>query len=257
MTVSQKPASRWINYLFVFAMLWMPIVALIGLLLTFSSNATAEASAALADTDRVTVTLEQNYAFVPTGAAVDASKSDTAFILYPGGLVDPSAYAVVASALAGSGYLTFITPMPLDLAVLNPNAAQVVINAHPEITHWVIGGHSLGGTMAAQFVGGHPDVIDGLALIASYPANDLSQWGGQAISIYGTVDGRARSEDVLAAASQLPAGTQFIAIEGANHAQFASYGAQAGDNPATISAADQLQQTVEALLGLLDRVNAG
>jgi pimeloyl-ACP methyl ester carboxylesterase len=238
-------------------MLWIPIMALIGLLLTFSSNASAEASAALEDTDRVTVSLDQNFAFVPTGAAVDPARADTAFILYPGGLVDPAAYALVASALASNGYPTFITPMPLDLAVLNSGAAQVVIDAHPEIANWVIGGHSLGGAMAGRFVAQNPDLIDGLALIAAYPDGDLSAWDGQAISVYGTADGVAPSADVLAAAERLPADTQFIAIEGGNHAQFGSYGAQSGDNTATASAADQLNQTVQAILGLLDRVNAG
>ncbi|MFN2217904.1 MAG: alpha/beta hydrolase, partial [Anaerolineae bacterium] len=36
-----------------------------------------------------------------------------------------------------------------------------------------------------------------------------------------------------------------------NHAQFGWYGAQSGDNPATISHEEQLQETVAATLALL------
>ena len=65
--------------------------------------------------------------------------------------------------------------MPLNLAVLNPGAAQDVIDAYPAIESWVIGGHSLGGAMAAAFADDHPGIVDGLVLLAAFPAswNDL------------------------------------------------------------------------------------
>ena len=49
--------------------------------------------------------------------------------------------------------------------------AQEVIAAYPEIQHWAVGGHSLGGAMAARFVYQHPGAIQGLALWAAYPAS--------------------------------------------------------------------------------------
>jgi hypothetical protein len=257
MTASSQTPRRWPNYLLLFAALWLPVLSLLALLFTLGSNATAEASAAMESDATVEVTRDQNFAFVPVGAAADPDKANTAFIIYPGGLVDPVAYAVYASAVARAGYLTFITPMPLDLAVLNTNAAQLVIDQNPQITNWVIGGHSLGGAMAATFVASNPDLIQGLVLLASYPNGDLSGWDGQAVSIYGTVDGVASNEDVLAAAPLLPPDTAFVPIEGGNHAQFGDYGAQSGDNAATISPAEQMRQAVEATVALLDRVNAG
>jgi len=42
-----------------------------------------------------------------------------------------------------------------------------------------------------------------------------------------------------------------MTIEGGNHAQFGSYGPQPGDNEATISAQEQLDQTVEAIALLM------
>lgn len=256
-TASLKPRSRWPSYVLLGVMILLGVAIIGSLLYAFSSNAAPDATAAVQGNPQVAVALNDFYTFAPTGTAVDPSKAETGFIIYPGGLVDPVAYAVYASAIAASGYTTFITPMPLDLAVFNANAAQSVIAANPQITNWVIGGHSLGGAMAGQFIASHPDAAQGLVLLAAYPNGDLSGWDGQAVSIYGTLDGLASPEDVMGAQSQLPANTQFVAIEGGNHAQFGSYGAQRGDNAATVPAAEQLTQAVQATLGLLDQVNAG
>jgi len=87
---------------------------------------------------------------------------------------------------------------------------------------------------------------------ASYPADDaLKIKNIKAISIVGSNDGLATSDSIDASRELLPADTQFISIEGGNHAQFGSYGLQDGDNPASISAEEQWIQaaalTVEFL----------
>ena len=48
-----------------------------------------------------------------------------------------------------------------------------------------------------------------------------------------------------------PADTEFIVIQGGNHAQFGDYGPQPGDNPATISPESQWQQTTDATVQFL------
>ena len=107
--------------------------------------------------------------------------------------------------------------------------------------------------MAAQYAGSHIDNIEGLVLWASYPAsnNDLSESGLKVLSIYGTLDmgGMKPFDDSRAL---LPADTTWVVIEGGNHAQFGDYGPQPGDNPATISAADQQVQVVRATAEFLD-----
>jgi pimeloyl-ACP methyl ester carboxylesterase len=85
-------------------------------------------------------------------------------ILYPGGRVDPRAYAPTARALAEEGYLVVIVPMPLNLAVLAPGRAAEVMAAFPGIKSWAIGGHSLGGAMAANFAHSNPGAVRGLGL---------------------------------------------------------------------------------------------
>ena len=95
--------------------------------------------------------------------------------------------------LSDGGVLAVIVPMPFDLAVFGINRADDVIAAYPDIDPWVIGGHSLGGAMAAGYLKKKPDAADGVAFLASYPADstDLSAIPAKAVSIYGTEDGVA------------------------------------------------------------------
>jgi hypothetical protein len=218
------------------------------------SQAMPEALISLESDELIQVELDPWISFVPQD-----QPPTTGFIFYPGGLVQAEAYAPPLRAIAKSGYLVVITPMPLNLAVLNSGAAADVMAAHPEIETWAIGGHSLGGTMAASFADQNPD-ITGLVFWASYPA-ESSDLSGQSIavsSIYGTLDGLATPEKVLAAEPLLPSDTTWVPIEGGNHAQFGWYGNQDGDNPAAISRAEQQEQVVLAtleLLALLERSN--
>ena len=78
--------------------------------------------------------------------------------------------------------------MPFNLAVFDIDAAQAVISDHPEIGAWAVGGHSLGGSMAAQFASSHPGAVAGLVLWASYSAADLSGAALPVASIFGTLD---------------------------------------------------------------------
>jgi len=189
------------------------------------------------------------YVFEPEG------EPRAGFIFYPGGLVDPAAYAPLMERLAGDGVLAIVVPMPLDLAVLGINRADDVIAAYPDIDTWIIGGHSLGGAMAAQYVSGHPGTVDGLVFLASYPAEstDLSAFDLGVVSIYGTEDGVAG--DVFEASLQrLPEDTSLEVIEGGNHAQFGNYGPQSGDGTATVSREEQQELTASAILGLVEKL---
>lgn len=174
-------------------------------------------------------------------------------ILYPGGRVDARAYAPLAHDIATAGFRVIIVPMPLNLAVFGLGRAADVIAAHPEIEKWAVGGHSLGGAMAAAFAYGNPDAVDGLVLWAAYPAdsNDLSDTGLTVVSVHGSLDGLATPEKIRASASLLPSSVQWVEIEGGNHAQFGWYGEQRGDVPAAISRMEQQARIVEATVALL------
>ena len=181
----------------------------------------------------------------------------TGYIFYPGGRVDYRAYAPYARSLALEGYLVVIPKMPLNLAVFGVNTAEKVIQAYPEIENWVIGGHSLGGSMAASYLYSHPTEIDGLILLASYPAesNDLSNYDGEVLSISGSLDGLATPDKITASVTLLPPQTKWLVIEGGNHAYFGWYGDQKGDNQAVITREEQQSQIIQSSLQLLDVVN--
>lgn len=197
---------------------------------------------------RVDVETEPWLVFSPAG-----QEPTTGLVLYPGGRVDPRAYAPAALALAEQGYLVVIVPMPFDLAFFAPDRALDVFEAFPQIENWAVGGHSLGGAMAARFAHQNGDDVAGLVLWASYPAasDDLSARDLAVTSIYGTRDGLATPDKIEASRPLLPPDTAWVAVDGGNHAQFGWYGPQMNDNPAEISIEAQQEQVVSATLDLL------
>lgn len=209
-----------------------------------------EADSALVSSSSVTVDQSGGrITFTP------ASGATTGFVLYPGAKVPPKAYAVPARAIAERGYLVVIPSMPLNLAVLDPNAALGVISDHPEIGSWAVGGHSLGGAMSGQFVAGHPDAVEGLVLWASYSAADVSHTAVSAAVIYGTLDAGAERIASPESMALLPSDAAVTPIEGGNHANFGSYTGQPNDPPATIPREQQQAQAVDATISLLERIS--
>ncbi len=209
-----------------------------------------EATAALASTPAATYTNE------PTGLTYTPTSpmSATGLILYPGAKVPAEAYAPTARAIAERGYLVVVVPMPLNLAILDVGAAERVIAAHPDIERWAIGGHSLGGAMAAQYAADNPGDVAGVALCGAYSASDLSTRPLLASSVYGSLDAAATKIEDPATQALLPPDTTYLRIDGGNHEQCGWYTGQPNDPPATVSR--QRQQTLiigqwVALLALL------
>lgn len=184
------------------------------------------------------------------------SNKSVGFIIYPGGRVDFRSYAPMAHRIAAEGYLVVIVKMPINLAVFGVNIASEVIKSYSQIGSWVIGGHSLGGTMAAQFAHENPSEVKGLVLWAAYPASgtDLSEDNLLVTTIHGSNDGLVSDSQIEDSLNLLPDTTLRIEIAGGNHAQFGWYGDQGGDNPATITREQQQSQIFDATLQLLESV---
>ena len=176
--------------------------------------------------------------FIPTSPAAG-------FIFYPGGKVECTAYAPLLRAISQRGILCALVKMPGNLAVLSPNAADGLQQAHPEITDWYIGGHSLGGAMAASYSSKHSEDYEGLILLAAYSTKNLTGTSLRVLSVYGSEDGVMNRESYEKDRSNLPSDFTEAVIPGGCHAQFGSYGAQKGDGTPTISGADQIQQTAD------------
>ena len=218
-------------------------------LLTSERQPLPEAMEALANDERVQVEREPWLTFAPTQGA-----PDTAFVFYPGGRIDPRGYAPLMKALAAEGYLVVVPEMPLNIAAFRPSIADKIIAAHPEIDRWVIGGHSVGGAMAAQYTHTHSDNIAGLAIWASYPPDkaDLSGMEIPVTLIYGSRETRVTDSSLADRQHLLPADTIYVRIEGGDHHQFGSYEIDPEDRLATIDRDAQQQQILQATLSLLE-----
>jgi len=227
------------------------VIAVLGFVIWGSTTARPdqEAIQALKSDQVVSVSQEKTWLqFTP----IDRSPN-TGFIFYPGGRVDYHAYAPLMREIAAGGYAVYLVKMPFNLAVFGVNRADDIIAANPDIKTWYIGGHSLGGAMAASYVYNKPTAVQGLVLWAAYPAenNDLSKSGFPVLSIIANRDGLTTLDKLKASAPLLPLDTMWVEINGGNHAQFGSYGPQKGDLTATISAEDQHFQIVTATLMFL------
>lgn len=168
-------------------------------------------------------------------------------IFYPGGKVQYEAYAPLMEACAEEGLLCILLHMPGNLAVLDINAADGIQEEYPEIDTWYMGGHSLGGSMAASYVSSHAEDYEGLFLLASYSTEDLSGSGLKVLSIYGSEDGVLKMDSYEKYKTNLPSDFSEVILAGGCHAYFGCYGAQKGDGTPTISNEEQIRLTAEAI----------
>jgi dienelactone hydrolase len=237
---------------------WTFIFVLVGVIVwgvqwaTFARPPLPEAVVALTSDPRVEVFDDPWLTFLPKESSLK-----TGFIFYPGGRINPQGYAPLLRAIAVEGYLVVVPTMPINMAVFNPNVADDIIAHYPDIEYWVIGGHSVGGTMAAQYTKKHPQLIQGLVIWASYPADsaDLSNQNIPVVTIYGTLDPRVNNDSVAERKDLLPENAQYIRIEGGDHHQFGTYQIKPEEHFATISRDSQQQQIIQATLGLLRTVS--
>ncbi|WP_332651511.1 alpha/beta hydrolase [Lysinibacillus sp. 54212] len=199
------------------------------------------------------VTVEENgdILFEPVSNA-----KNIGFIFYPGAKVEASAYAPIAKEIATKGYTVSIAKMSFNLAILSPNRADSIISNHEEIDTWVIGGHSLGGVMTADYALKN-DKIKGLVLLASYPQSktNLSSRPIKVLSLWGSNDKVANLNKVKDAKNVMPSDARFIEINGGNHGGFGDYGHQKGDGESSITNKQQMMDTSKYVIELLDSLN--
>ena len=175
-------------------------------------------------------------------------KAEDGFIFYPGGKVEHMAYEPLMKALASEGILCVLVEMPFHLAVLDMNAADGIKEKYPDVTNWYIGGHSLGGSMAAAYLGEHYADYEGLILLGSYSTEDLSQTSLKVLSVYGSEDKVLNVENYVESKSNLPDDYTEVVLDGGCHAYFGMYGAQEGDGVPVISNKKQIALTVDAIM---------
>lgn len=177
--------------------------------------------------DRVSVRdAGDSVVMTPTGQS-----DDKGIVFIPGAKVDPYAYLATFRQVVASGTTVVITKPTLNLAFFDTRPLSTFEAHAPKIRTWAVGGHSLGGVRACQLA----KDADGLLLLGSYCANDISRSYIQVLSVSGSRDGLSTPAKVQAARHLLPSNATTVEVQGANHADFGAYGDQPGDRTATIS----------------------
>lgn len=197
----------------------------------------------------VTVSKSDWFVFRPKDEA-----SDVGLIFYPGARADPVAYAPILRELASRGYFIVLTPMPLNLALLAPDRATEVMQRFPQVTRWVVGGHSVGGVAAAAFAARHPGELAGLLLWASYPSpfHDLSTRRLPVLSVAGSRDELTPPQTIARNRGLLPATATYRIVYGGDHWNFGNF--LGVHSTATIARQVQQARVVEATANFLSKL---
>ncbi|MBQ7521741.1 MAG: alpha/beta hydrolase [Clostridia bacterium] len=174
-------------------------------------------------------------------------------IFYQGGKVEYDAYSPLMYKLAKQNILCVVVKMPFNLAMFNIGGADDIQSLYPNIKHWYMCGHSLGGAMAAYYIEQHSSDFDGIIFLAAYSTADLSNTNLNVLSVYGSNDKVLNLESYQENFSHLPNTTKELVIDGGCHAYFGNYGVQSGDGMATISPDEQQKQTVDFIINNLKR----
>ena len=178
--------------------------------------------------------------------AMDTGAVDTEHLLHGLGI-----YAPLMRALAEENILCVLAEMPFNLAVFDVDAASDYSDRYPQTERWFIGGHSLGGSMAASHAAKHPGDYEGLALLAAYSTADLKDVGLDVLSVYGSEDRVLSMEKYEKYRTNLPENTVESVIEGGCHAGFGLYGPQDGDGTPSIPAEEQIQRTASLITEMI------
>ncbi len=179
-------------------------------------------------------------------------RASKGFIFYPGGKVEHTAYIPLMQVCAEQGILCVLVEMPFNLAVFDIKAADGIQEKYPEIEDWYIGGHSLGGAMAAYYLEKNIENYEGLILCGAYSTADLSESNLDVLSIFGSEDQVMNKEKYDENKSNLPKDFTQIIIDGGCHAYFGMYGVQEGDGRPAISNEDQIYITAEHIVKIME-----
>ncbi len=195
------------------------------------------------DTEAVEAFLPEGttYKTQPDGNIVFEPENATkGVIFYPGGKVEYTAYIPLMQSLSEKGILCVLVKMPFNLAVLDMNAADGICEEYPEIKEWYIGGHSLGGAMAASYLSEHTTDFNGLILLGAYSTADLSGTDINVLCVYGSEDYVMDKTKYEECKSNLPDDFTQVILDGGCHAFFGMYGTQDGDGTPTITNEEQI-----------------
>ena len=196
-----------------------------------------------ADDDAVALYNADNVEFKDGYVVVSPKVSiGVGLIFYPGANVEYTAYLPLMDQLASVGITCYLVKMPFNMAIIDANRGDVVLENHEdEHSTWLVGGHSMGGAMASQYAAENQDKIDGLVLLGAYPYKEYPL--DKTVTIYGSLN--------TSVEEKLDYTENVHVIEGGNHAYFGNYGEQAGDSVGEISREAQQRETVAVIFAFV------
>jgi len=175
------------------------------------------------------------------------STQQNEIIFFQGGLTDPKAYAPLCRKLAENGFTTHLIKMDWRMPLWDYSKITKLFNLPNG--NYIIGGHSQGAKMAAQFVYENPGLLKGLFLMGtSHPRDfDLSDRTLPTLKLYAEFDGLASVEEVMENKEKLPKNTLLVEVIGGNHSQFGYLGKLLTDESPEIDVAVQQRFTLNTL----------
>ena len=152
MRTEKKHSKRRIALIIVFAVL---ILCVVGCFLYVNDyyRASEEVNEYFEKAGNVSV----NY--IDSGLYLDGPGSENALIFYPGAKVEYTAYIPLMYELAENGMDVFIISMPCNLAIFGMDKADDILSEY-SYAHMYLGGHSLGGAIAALYAAKNADSAD-------------------------------------------------------------------------------------------------
>lgn len=195
--------------------------------------------------------------------AATPATNKAGLVFFCGSGVAAEAYVPMLRPVAEAGHFVIIIRLPGRFAFFESQRRGAVERARGMMTYykgiqrWIVGGHSLGGALACRAVQADPNVFSGMVLLGTtHPKEDnLSGLTMPVTKVYGSNDGVAKPDRILANRSLLPAAARWVEIPGGNHSQFGHYGHQLMDGHATIGREQQQAAARSELLEMLNRIS--
>lgn len=245
---TKRSKARWRRWLHRAFMTWAVVST--GLLVNSFRTRAVDPRLLQDSAGVVVVDGKQSLRFLP------ASPEETGLVFVCGAGVAAHAYAPLLRPIADMGFSVFVIKLPYRLAPLESHKrgaierVHKIIAGHPEISTWVLSGHSLGAALVCRVARDDPESLSALVLVGTtHPKRDnLASLQFPVTKVYGSNDGVAPLDKINANRGLLPEHTRWILIDGANHSQFGNYGHQFLDGTATISRDDQQARTRVAIL---------
>ena len=180
----------------------------------------AEAMAVMQSDEQVTVNYDDYLTLSPKGIT-----PTTGIVFYIGAYCDVRGYMPVWKEIAAEGYLVITPKMPFDFAIFGPDKADEVRASHPEITKWIIAGHSMGGAMAGVYASNNLGNLSGMIVFDSYPprSNSIAE-AEMPILVFerARADG-SRAQKFVDNADLYPEYVSPVLIPGAQHMYYGSF----------------------------------